>query len=194
MKLFHTRGFHATGVAEILDKSNVRSGSLYYFFESKEKLLDAVLDHYSELLEPAILEPLRAQVADPIERVFGMLHLYREHLLRTRFKSGCPIGNLALEVADANAVARRKIAANFEGWRQAVRGFLGDARDRLPRELDRDQLATHVLTTMEGGVMLARAYESIDPFDASVEVLRDYFRRIVSAESKPPTNSEGESS
>jgi hypothetical protein len=36
-----------------------------------------------------------------------------------------------------------------------------------------------VLTTMEGAVMLARAYQSIDPYDAAVTQLRDYFDRLL---------------
>jgi hypothetical protein len=38
-----------------------------------------------------------------------------------------------------------------------------------------------LLTTMEGGVMQSRAYESVEPFDASVAMLRDYFNRLMTA-------------
>ena len=36
-----------------------------------------------------------------------------------------------------------------------------------------------VLTTMEGAVMLARAYKSLDVYDTAVTQLRDYFDRIM---------------
>jgi hypothetical protein len=40
--------------------------------------------------------------------------------------------------------------------------------NRLPADLDGKALAQFVLTTMEGGVMQARAHRSLEPFDASV--------------------------
>ena len=43
-KLFHQHGYRATGIAEILRAAEVNSGSLYYFFPSKEDLLVAVLE------------------------------------------------------------------------------------------------------------------------------------------------------
>ncbi len=179
MKLFHLQGFHATGIAQVLEKAGINSGSLYYFYPSKEKLLDAVLERYQAVLEPAIVRPVLERVVDPINRVFALLSLYRDNLVRTKCKSGCPIGNLALEVADAMPSARRKIAENFEGWRRAIRQMLDDATNRLPADVDRDRLATFVLTTMEGAVMQARAYASLEPFDASIAMLRDYFDRLL---------------
>jgi TetR/AcrR family transcriptional repressor of nem operon len=90
-------------------------------------------------------------------------------------RMGCPIGNLALEVADDNAAARELIHRNFENWVLAVKKWLDDAGPRLPRRLDRAQLARFVLTVMEGGIMQARAAGTLEPFDDSVAQLRSYF-------------------
>ena len=57
---------------------------------------------------------------------------------------------------------------------------LRQAAGRLPAGLDADQLALFVLTLMEGAVMLARAYRSIEPYDTAVTQLRDYFDRLLS--------------
>jgi TetR/AcrR family transcriptional repressor of nem operon len=91
---------------------------------------------------------------------------------------GCPIGNLALEVSDGNPQARELIHRNFENWAGRVGGWLNDAGDALPRDLDRAKLARFVLTVMEGGLMQARAAGHMGPFDDSVAVLRDHFARL----------------
>ena len=101
--------------------------------------------------------------------------------MRTGCKIGCPIGNLALEMSEKSEAAREKIALNFENWRKAIRGFLIDAGDRLPAEIDRDKLATFILTVMEGGMMQARAHRGLEPFEASVEMLREYVDRLMRA-------------
>ena len=73
----------------------------------------------------------------------------------------------------------QQIAENFTGWLEAVEGCLADASGRLPDSVDRKQLALFVLTTMEGAVMLARSYRGIEPYDAAVTQLRDYFDRLL---------------
>jgi AcrR family transcriptional regulator len=181
-RLFLSRGYEATGVAEILRAAGVNSGSLYYFFKTKEELLLAVLDWYTANLYPEVIDPVVARVVDPIERIFGVLKGYRQLLTSTGCTIGCPIGNLALEMSEKSEAVRQKIALNFENWRKAIRSFLIDAGDRLPREVDRDTLATFILTVMEGGVMQARAQRSLAPFEASVAILREYFDRLLMAD------------
>jgi len=177
-RLFYEQGYAATGVATILREADVNSGSLYHFFPSKEALLTGVLEYYVALLRPMIMDPAERTSDDPIERIFGLLALYRAGLEITGCTMGCPIGNLALEVADSHPEVRRLIDLNFANWIAAVEGWLVDAGERLPRDLDRHQLALFVLTVMEGGVMQARAASSLAPFDASVAQLRAHFELL----------------
>lgn len=178
-RLFHEQGYHATAIATILREADVNSGSLYHFFPSKEALLTGVLEHYVTLLRPMVMGPAEAAAADPIERVFALLRFYREGLERAGCRVGCPIGNLALEVADDLPEARKLIDLNFGNWAKAVRRWLDDAGDRLPADVDRERLARFVLTVMEGAIMQSRASGSLEPFDASVAELRAYFDRLV---------------
>src|SRR3954465_7925310 len=126
-RLFWEQGYSATGIAQVLKEADVRSGSLYYFFPAKEDLLLAVLEQYTELLEPMVVRPVFERVADPIERIFGILAGYRRLLIQTKYQHGCPIGNLALEVGNAQPAARKLVAANFTGWQKVIEGCLGDA-------------------------------------------------------------------
>lgn len=179
-ELFWLQGYEATSIAEIVEKAAVNPGSLYYFFKSKESLLLAVLDWYLANLGE-VMDPVFSSVSDPIERVFGILHSYRAGLTYTACTGGCPIGNLSIEIGDHIPAAREKLAQNFENWRLAVRGCLEDAGDRLPASVNRDQLATFILTVMEGAIMQARAHGSLEPFDASVTQLRAYVEALMAS-------------
>jgi len=177
-QLFHEQGYHATGVATILREAGVNPGSMYHFFSSKDDLLLKVLEFALGYLEPMVMGPVEAGAADPIERVFALLHQYRARIGANDCRMGCPIGNLALEVSDGNPQARELIHRNFENWVGRVEGWLKDAGDALPGDLDRAKLARFVLTVMEGGLMQARAAGHMGPFDDSVAVLRDHFARL----------------
>lgn len=178
-QLFWEQGYTATGVAQILKESGVNSGSLYHYFPTKEDLLLAVLDWYRNNLLTMVIDPVRSRVSDPIEQVFGVLDGYRIQLVATEFTRGCPVGNLALELATTHPIPRDLIRENFEGWQAAIQEMLGRASGRFPEGTDTAELSIFVLTTMEGAVMLARAYRSIDPYLSAVNRLRDYFDRLL---------------
>jgi len=178
MRLFSQKGYQATTTSEVAREAGANAGSLYFFFPTKQQLLLAVLDRYHDSIGEMLLGPAWKDVSDPIERVFALLDFYRTLLVDTGCSYGCPIGNLALELHDPDPVVREKLAANFAAWTVAVEGCLREAADRLSAGVDPRQLATFVLTTMEGGVMQARTYRSLEAFDASVRALKDYFARL----------------
>jgi TetR/AcrR family transcriptional regulator, transcriptional repressor for nem operon len=177
--LFGLRGYHATGITEILQRAKANAGSCYYFFKTKEELLLAVLELYIETLMPVVVHPVLSEFQDPVERVFGILEFYRRNLLATGCTYGCPIGRLALEIPEEQFRVHKRLADNFDGWTAAVQKCLEDARDRLPKDVNLATLSKFVLTVMEGGVMQSRAHRAIGPFDASVEHLRGYFRLLI---------------
>jgi TetR/AcrR family transcriptional regulator, transcriptional repressor for nem operon len=184
-RLFHEQGFHATGLSTILREAEVNSGSLYHFFPSKEALLHGVLEQYILLLRPMVMDPVEGMSGDPVGRVFALLAYYRQGLEMTDFKMGCPLGNLALEVADDDGTARGLIDRNFTQWFSVVRGWLEAAGPRLPAGTDRAALAGFILTVMEGAVMRARAARSFEPYDQSVHQLRAYFDALEAAAPPP---------
>ena len=177
-ELFYAQGYERTGMAEILKKARANSGSFYFFFRSKEDLLLAVLDWYLANLEPILIRPIYEQSSDPVERIFLLLDGYRQKVLMTDFDFSCPIGRLALEIDPAKRKVQQKIAANFNGWTEAVRKCLEAAADRFPAGTDHEQLARLVLTVMEGAVMQARTHRNIGHFDASIAQLKNYFEYL----------------
>jgi TetR/AcrR family transcriptional regulator, transcriptional repressor for nem operon len=184
--LFWERGFAGTSMSELLAHAEVNSGSFYHFFDSKEALLRAVLEGYLRLLRPMVVDPAFASVEEPLGRIFAILAGYRQRILGTECKYGCPLGRLALEIDPENAPAHTLIAQNFQGWIEAVRECLEAMKDSMPAGTDLDALATYVLVVMEGGVMLSRSYRSVEPFDRAITQLREHFRLLLSAGAARP--------
>jgi AcrR family transcriptional regulator len=184
--LFWERGFAGTGMADLLAHARVNSGSFYHFFESKEALLRAVLEAYLKGLGPMIVDPAFATTNEPVERIFAILAGYRERILQTDCKYGCPLGRLALEIDPENRPAHKLIAENFQNWIGVVRECIEQIKDRLPKTADLDGLSTFVLAVMEGGVMLSRSCGSVEPFDRAVKQLREHFRLLLSSRKTHP--------
>jgi AcrR family transcriptional regulator len=174
MELFWEKGYYSTSIADLLKRAEVNAGSLYHFFPGKQDVLLAVLAMYREGIGPMLLEPAWRGVSDPIGRIYALLARYRIHIVQTDCSYGCPIGSLALELHEPDPPVRELIAANFSAWASAIEQCLREAGSRLPRTVDHASLARFVLTTMEGGVMLARTYRDVRPYDEAVAQLRNY--------------------
>ena len=178
MELFSEKGFGSTSISDILSRSQANSGSLYHFFPGKQDVLVGVLELYRDGIHEMLLEPAWQGVDDPIGRIFALLDRYRFALLESECVYGCPIGSLALELHEPDPAVRELLAQNFSNWTRAIGGCLEAAGARLPRGTDIQALAEFILTTMEGGVMQARTHRTLEAFDASIDSLRDYVRRL----------------
>ena len=172
MELFWLKGYGSTSIADILSRSQVNSGSLYYFFPGKQDVLIAVLETYRDGIGPMLLQPAWSGVDDPVERVFALLASYRRALIDTDCTYGCPIGSLALELHEPDPPVRELLAANFTAWVTAVEDCVRMAADRFPADTDFRALAELALNVMEGGVMQARTFRDIAHFDRAVAQLR----------------------
>lgn len=177
-RLFLEKGYNATSVSDILRESDTNSGSLYHFFATKQDLLIGVLEQYRDGIETLLFEPVWSGVEDPVERIFALLAGYRRMLVESEYRLGCPIGNIALEIAAPDESVRERLVENFEAWTDGVERCLDEAGGRIPDGVDRRAVARYALTTMEGGVMLSRAYRDIGPFDQAVAGYRDYLKRL----------------
>jgi len=178
LRLFAAKGYQSTSIVDLLQEADAHSGSFYHFFPTKQDLLLAVLKTYRDTIEPMLLAPAWDGIVDPIAKVFALLAVYRRALENSGCTYGCPIGSLALELHEPDPPVRELLSVNFSGWVSHIRACLDAARSRLPRSVNTEQLATFVLTTMEGGVMQARTHRSLSAFDASVASLHDYFDRL----------------
>ena len=176
--LFWSQGYEATSLSDISERSSAKLGSIYYFFRTKADILEAVLDHYEHQLGAWLIDPVFAETDDALERVLGVIETYRSFLVETHFTLGCPVGGLAIEVPDDLTTARQRIQTIFDSLHDTLTECLADPSLDGHDGPDAATLAALALTTIEGGIVQARATRSIEPFDRSVVALRDYFARL----------------
>jgi TetR/AcrR family transcriptional repressor of nem operon len=182
MELFWLKGYGSTSVADILSRTQLNSGSLYYFFPGKQDVLIAVLEAYRNGIGAMLLEPAWSEVEDPVERVFTLLGRYRRALVDTDCTYGCPIGSLALELHEPDEPVRELLAANFRVWVAAVEEQLRAAAQRFPADTDFTALAELALSVMEGGVMQARTFRDVGHFDRSIAQFRTHIDTLFELE------------
>lgn len=78
-RLFRQQGFSRTTVRELAAATGMQSGSLFYFFASKEEILLAVIDHGMTQLHAAVADARLG--VPPVEGFQAMLHQHLEGIL-----------------------------------------------------------------------------------------------------------------
>lgn len=83
MQLFAKKGYHATSIQEIADRAGIAKGSIYSYFSSKEKLLVAIYEHYTEHFSEHLTSIAADESLSPVERLFlqivAMFDMFEQH-------------------------------------------------------------------------------------------------------------------
>ena len=147
---FHRRGYHATGVQEIVTSAGIPKGSFYAHFQSKDALGLAALARFSA--DRAAMRALLRDASLP-----GLARLDRYFAAVGYCEDGCLIGNFTAELAHSDAF-RDDLARRWRQWTDALAECLADGqRDGSVRaDVPATELARTVLALWEGAVLWAK--------------------------------------
>ena len=166
--LIHERGVAGTSLEDVKAAAEVSGSQLYHYFPDKDELVQAVIDYQAETIVNRNRQALSS--ANGVEAWRKMVMTAAK---RTKAKGGCQLGSLVGQLAESDPEARALIAAGFEQWAAAIADGLRslDAEGKLPSGVDPDDLATTVLATLQGGLLLAQVQQSARPFETAVNTL-----------------------
>lgn len=175
--LFQMRGYHATSIQDVMQKTSVSGGALHHHFPSKKSLALAVI---SERVAPAVrqtwIDPLRSapSLGRGIARVFTVII---DGVEARGAVAGCPLNNLALELTTADPAFRDAIDAVFTQWQVALIELIGATRggSRLGRE-KRSAAASFIVSAYSGAMTLAKSAQSALPLRNAAGVLSHWLR------------------
>jgi TetR/AcrR family transcriptional repressor of lmrAB and yxaGH operons len=159
-RLLATQGYHATGVAQVLDESEAPRGSLYFHFpDGKEQMAQEAVRRLGAELGQVLRTKLDRK-PDVRAGLGSILRMFARQLEATSFQLGCPVATVALEAASAAPALRKACAEAFASWEADVAARL---RVESPRRSDPERLARAVLGAIEGALLLAKTKASAEP-------------------------------
>lgn len=160
--LFLARSYTGVGIAEICAAADVRKGTLYHFFSSKAEVARAVLDRHAEAFTRQFerAECEARSEGGQIRAVVGAVARVQSGI-ESRFGRvmGCPLGNLAGELATTEDGIREHLARIFDSWEEHLARACRRAAvsGELRPGVDPDRMARALLAQIEGGILLAKA-------------------------------------
>ena len=167
--LIHERGVAVTTLEDVKVAAEVSGSQMYHYFPDKNELVQAVIDYQADTIVDHQRHTLSS--ANGVEAWRNMVITAAR---RTEAKGGCPLGSLGGQLAESDPEARALIAAGFDQWAAAigdgVRSSL-HADGKLPSDIDPDDLATTLLATLQGGLLLAQVCRSTRPLETAVDTV-----------------------
>ena len=167
--LLGEHGASGVSIDRVLAHSGAPRGSVYHHFPGgRAQLIDEAVvsagDFVAGLIEAAMDDP------DPLRAVDAFFALWRERLVGSGFRAGCPIVAVAVETDDDAPEPARSAAAAFTRWQEDLAALL--VRHGLSVERGR-RLGSFVVAAVEGAVVMCRAERSAGPLDAAAVEIRD---------------------
>ncbi|MFB4309279.1 TetR family transcriptional regulator [Actinomadura sp. GTD37] len=167
-ELFQRQGYHGTGLNQVLAESGAPKGSLYFHFpDGKEQLAAESVT----LSGRTVAEALAAAVLAAPDGRAGLAALgdhFARSLRESDFRKGCPVATVALETAAESETIRGACDTAYGDWLAGLRAALlgwGVPEDRA------GPLATLVLSSLQGAVMLARVQRDVSAIHQATDQL-----------------------
>jgi AcrR family transcriptional regulator len=166
-RLFHTRGYNQTSFSDISDVTGIPRGNFYYYFKTKDDILNAVVeDRLSGYRE--MLAACERETDDPRQRLLsfvGFLDSHAEGIIQ----SGCPIGSLTSELAKDEPELQLKSREVFD----LLRDWLAKQLDMLGLE-NSSERALDILARMQGVSVIACAYKDREYLQRNIAELKSW--------------------
>jgi AcrR family transcriptional regulator len=164
-KSFQAQGYAGTTTQDIVRHAGMSPGALHHHFPTKKSLALAVIqERVASELDETWIEALRA-APDARAGILGVFHSVADSLESRGSVTGCPVGNLALELSLGDADLRGALASNYDRWISAIeQKIIADQRSGESRfTASPRQFAEFVVSAFSGAMTLAKAEQDTSP-------------------------------
>jgi TetR/AcrR family transcriptional repressor of nem operon len=172
-RLMLRNGYSAMRVDDVIRRAGLSKGSFYHFFDSKEALGLAALEHYYEDRVGRLAAGTYATETDPLRRAQGFLN-HASHVAADLWNTGCLLANLAVDAAGSSRV----IANALKKRTSDLRALLIDVLSPFTTpEITAADLADQFLVCIEGSIVLTRIYDDPTYLRRGLEQFRRYLNK-----------------
>ena len=174
IELMLRKGYHGTGIQEIVAAAGVPKGSFYNYFKSKEDFILTAMEAASRDHLAEFESALNAGSPSPRQRIIDQYAAMAAAYEASRdYTTGCFAGNLCQELADANAAVSEKAEFLFRNYTASLARCIREAQDaaEVGRDVDPDRMAEAIFNSWEGAMLRMKSSRSIQPLNAFLDML-----------------------
>jgi TetR/AcrR family transcriptional repressor of nem operon len=179
--LFNQRGFEGGSMADLMQATGLEKGGIYRHFSTKEELAAEAFDYAWQAATDVRMHDLDS-VANSVDKLKRFMSNFIER--RPSVPGGCPLLNTAIEADDGNPILRERARKAFRQWQDRLSEIIrtGLKRKEIRSGVDPKKLATLIIASLEGALMISRLERDRDALLATQSHLESYLESQV----RPP--------
>lgn len=158
MQAFWERGYEATSMQDLVDRTGINRGSLYATYGDKRDLFLAALRLYDDRMRRGMLADLEAR-REPRDAIRCVFAAFTQNVSEGDGNRGCFLTNTALELAQHDAEIG-KVVATAQSEMEAFFARMikkGKSRGDIPADVKTADCARGLLASLLGLVVLTRS-------------------------------------
>jgi TetR/AcrR family transcriptional regulator, transcriptional repressor for nem operon len=179
--IFNQRGYEGAALSDLMQATGLEKGGIYRHFESKQKLAGEAFDYAWKIALDARFEGTEA-ISNAVDRLKQIVQNFRDRRAGL-VPGGCPLLNTAIDSDDGNPQLRAKARRALSWWLERLQSIAeeGQRRGEVSSDVDSAGLATLIVSTLEGGLMVNRLQRKDDALDLACRHLEEYLDTKVRA-------------
>lgn len=181
--IFNQRGYDGAAMSDLMQATGLEKGGIYRHFSSKEALAAEAFDYaWRETFDSRIHD--LDTISNAVDRLKRLVANFVER--RGIIPGGCPLLNTAIDTDDGNIVLRDRARKALRGWLSYLVSIADagiKAREIRPG-IDAKKLATLIISSLEGAIMLCRLERNEEPLRAVRSHLDSYLETDIRVSSK----------
>ncbi|PYU01445.1 MAG: TetR/AcrR family transcriptional regulator [Acidobacteria bacterium] len=179
--IFNQRGYERAALSDLMKATGLEKGGIYRHFESKQQLAAEAFDHAWKLAMDTRFEATEG-ISDSVNRLKQIVRNFRDRRAGL-VAGGCPLLNTGVDSDDGNPQLREKARRALSSWLERLQTIIeeGQRRGEIPGDVDASELATLIVSTLEGSLMVSRLQRKDDPRNSACHHLEEYLETKVRA-------------
>jgi TetR/AcrR family transcriptional regulator, transcriptional repressor for nem operon len=177
--LFNQQGYAGTSVSDLMRATGLQKGGIYNHFHSKDELALEAFDFAVNCVQQKFMGALKGK-RHAGDRLLAILSVYENILDNPPIEGGCPILNTSVESDDFHPALRERSQLAMDAWRDLIRRIVdkGIMRGEFQATVDADTVATILIATIEGSVMLSKLYGDAFHMERGLKHLKLYIQSL----------------
>ncbi|MEH2267639.1 MAG: TetR/AcrR family transcriptional regulator [Nostoc sp.] len=158
-ELFNQQGYAGSSMSDIMRVTGLQKGGIYNHFQSKDDLALQAFDFAIARIKQHTRFALRSK-RHAVERLQAIISVFSSFVENPPIKGGCPLLNTAVESDDAHPALRERAQQAMNSWLHLIRRIIetGIEKGEIRPEVSADEIATIIIATLEGAVMMSKLY------------------------------------
>ena len=172
--LVRTRGYNGFSYSDIAEAVGISKPTIHHHFATKEELARALIDNYSRSFSEA-LNQISSSPVTSVAKLRGYTELYAAALRENKM---CLFGMLATEQESLSPDTRAQVSAAFDEQYAWLSDLLSTGRDMGELQFSGPPLhhAHHIVSNLQGALLLAKSLGSAQPFASSASILIESYQ------------------